>query len=68
MSLVAFHRFLIAAAIAFCLGFAGWELRAFVVDGGSARLLLAGLFTLLALGLVVYLIRLRSILKLDQQD
>jgi hypothetical protein len=64
MSLIAFHRVLILTAIAFCLGFAGWELRAYTDGGGTGALLLAVLFALLAAGLTVYLARLRSILRL----
>lgn len=66
MSLVAFHRVLILTAIAFCLGFSAWELAAYRSSGGGAgSVLLAGLFFVLAAGLTVYLVRLRSILRLD---
>lgn len=66
MSLLSFHRVLILVAIAFCLGFSGWELRAArSFDGGSAALLLAAVFAILAAGLTIYLIRLRSILQLE---
>ena len=67
MSLIAFHRFLILAAIAFCLGFAAWELRAYIMlEAGAATLLLAGVFVALGLGLTVYLVRLRSFLHLKE--
>ena len=66
MSLVAFHRVLILTAIAFCLGFSAWELVAWRSAGsGAGSVLLAGLFFVLAAGLTVYLVRLRSILRLD---
>jgi hypothetical protein len=63
MSLVAFHRVLILVAIAFCLGFAGWELRAWMSSGSG--LVMAAVFAALAAALTVYLIRLRSILRLE---
>lgn len=66
MSLLSFHRALILVAIAFCLGFSGWQLRAATVGGGTAgALILAVVFALLAAGLTVYLVRLRSILGLE---
>jgi hypothetical protein len=65
MGLVGFHRFLIVTAIAFCLGFAAWQLRAYIrFDGGTGALLLAGTFVLLGVVLTAYLVRLRSILDL----
>ena len=66
MSLLSFHRVLILVAIAFCLGFSGWELRAAMSPGGgTGALVLAAVFAVLAAGLTVYLIRLRSILQLE---
>lgn len=66
MSLLSFHRFLILTAIAFCLGFAAWELRAYLqLDAGNGALIIAGVFALLAVGLTAYLVRLRSILGLQ---
>lgn len=65
MSLLSFHRFLILTAIAFCLGFAAWELRAYLhFDGGGSAVVIAGVFAMLAVGLTAYLVRLRSILGL----
>lgn len=65
MGLVGFHRFLIVTAIAFCLGFAAWQLRAYLrFDAGGGALLLAATFVLLGVALTVYLVRLRSILGL----
>lgn len=67
MSLLSFHRFLILTAIAFCLGYAAWELRAYLrFDAGGGAVLVAGIFALLGVGLTVYLIRLRSILGLEK--
>lgn len=66
MSLLAFHRVLILVAIAFCLGFSGWELRtAMSPEGAPANVVLAVTFAILAVGLTVYLARLRSILHLE---
>ena len=66
MSLVAFHRVLILVAIAFCLGFSGWELNAAVSGtGGAGSTLLAALFAVLAAGLTAYLVRLRTILGIE---
>lgn len=65
MSLLSFHRFLIVTAIAFCLGFAAWELRAYLHLGAdSTAVLVAATFALLAIALTAYLVRLRSILGL----
>ena len=67
MSLVWFHRFLIAGAIAFCLGFALWQVEAWRDSGGTAALLLAATFALLAVGLMFYLRRLRRFLDLPDE-
>lgn len=65
MSLLSFHRFLILTAIAFCLGFAAWELRLYLnADGGGSAVLIAAVFAALAVALTAYLVRLRSILGL----
>lgn len=66
MSLIFFHRFLIVTAIAFCAGFAAWEVVAFRRVGGGGALLLAAIFLVLAIGLAVYLWRLDSILGYDR--
>lgn len=64
MSLISFHRVLILVAIAFCLGYASWELREFRTAGaGAGALVTAGVFALLAMALAVYLARLRTILR-----
>ena len=58
MSLIAFHRFLIATAIVFCFGFAIWELMTWWV-GRTPGALVLGL-TFIGLGglLTYYLARL----------
>lgn len=66
MSLIAFHRFLIAAAILFCLGFGLWELLAVRDGGGVGALALALIFTLLGIGLIVYLVHLGRFLGYDE--
>lgn len=67
MTLINFHRVLILTGIAFCLGYAGWELRAAMAGaGGAGAILLAIGFVLLAAALTVYLVRLRSILQLEE--
>jgi len=66
MSLIAFHRFLIAAAILFCLGFGLWELLAARDGGEVGALALALIFTLLGIGLIVYLMHLGRFLGYDE--
>lgn len=68
MSLIHFHRFLIASAIAFCLGFAGWEFLAYTRGGGAVALVIAVAFAVAAVFLSVYLWHLRRILRLPQDD
>ena len=66
MSLIGFHRFLIATAIVFCFGFGVWELMTWWVGRASGALVLG--ITFLALGglLTYYLARLRRFLGGDQ--
>lgn len=66
MSLIAFHRFLIAAGIVFCFGFAGWEVRAFLTDGAVGSILLALVFIVLGVALSIYLWRLKRILGYER--
>ena len=66
MSLIAFHRFLIAAAILFCLGFGLWELLEARDGGGVGALALSLIFTLLGIGLIVYLMHLGRFLGYDE--
>ena len=58
MSLIGFHRVLIGCAIAFCFGFAAWELMHFWVVGGGGTLALGLIFVAFGVLLSVYLRRL----------
>lgn len=62
MSIITFHRFLIATAILFCGVFAGWEFLRYSREGGVLELTLGVTFTLLALALIYYLVNLRRFL------
>lgn len=62
MSLVSFHRFLISAAIVFCIGYAGWEAAAFTRTRTAGHLVTAAVFVGLGLGLAWYLSRLARFL------
>jgi hypothetical protein len=66
MSLISFHRFLIATAIVFCFGFAIWELMTWWVARTSGTLALGLTFVLLGAGLCVYLAKLRRILGVER--
>ena len=55
MSIVAFHRVLITAALVFCALFAWWELARYQDDGEDLRLALGIVFAFLAVALAVYL-------------
>lgn len=59
MSLIGFHRVLIASGILFCFGFAAWELVHFWVAGGSESLALGLVFVIFGVLLSFYLARLR---------
>ena len=65
MSLISFHRFLIASAIVFCFGFAIWEMMTWWVGRTPGTLALGLTFVLLGAGLCVYLAKLRSILGVE---
>ena len=67
ISLVAFHRFLIVAAILFCIGYAGWELRLWLEAGEGGAPAMALLFLLLAVALLLYLRRLGRFLGFDRR-
>ena len=62
MSIIGFHRFLIATAILFCAVFAAWEFRVFSTGGGLFTLALGILFALAAAGLAYYLANLTRFL------
>ena len=65
MSLISFHRFLIATAIVFCFGFAIWELMIWLASGEPGALTLGGTFIALGGVLTFYLVRLRRFLGAD---
>lgn len=66
MSLIWFHRLLIATAIVFCIGFAGWEVSAYRRTGSAWLLLFAVLFVAAAAALGVYLWNLRKVLGYER--
>lgn len=53
--MIAFHRFLIATAIVFCLGLAVWMFSAYGTGGGTGLLILGVSFGIAALVLGYYL-------------
>ena len=55
MSLIGFHRVLIGTGIAFCFGFAAWELAHYWVVGDPGSLALGLVFVTFGVGLSVYL-------------
>ena len=65
MSLISFHRFLIATAILFCFGYAAWELMTWWVGGEPGSLTVGGTFIALGGVLTYYLARLRRFLGVD---
>jgi hypothetical protein len=67
MSLIAFHRFLIATAILFSLGFAVRQFTAFQATGNGWALASALLLGIVAVALVYYLIHLRDFLRLPSK-
>ncbi len=67
MSLIAFHRFLIVSAIAFCLGFAWWEANIFLDSRDASSLVMGLIFGALGLGLAGYLWRLNRFLGYEEE-
>lgn len=67
MSLIGFHRVLIACGILFCAGFSAWELVAFTRSDRLSDLLLGLGFALASGVLTVYLLFLRRILRLPDE-
>jgi hypothetical protein len=53
--MIPFHRFLIATAIIFCVGFAVWAFAAYRAGGGGLQLGLGVVFTIAGLALGYYL-------------
>ena len=51
MSLIHFHRFLIACGILFCLGFAAWEFSDYLSTRNSSALVYSGLAAWAGFGL-----------------
>ncbi len=66
MSIISFHRILIATAILFCAGYGGYELVGFSREGGTGALVLGGVFLILAAGLSYYLWRLNRFLGYEE--
>jgi cation transporter-like permease len=60
--MIFFHRFLIATAILFSIGFAAWSFTQFQDGGGTTQLVLAVVFAVIAVGLIVYLKNLKRFL------
>ena len=68
MSIIGFHRFLIATAIVFCAVFAAWEFRIFASAGSLGALLIGVAFALAAAGLAYYLANLTRFLSGTRRD
>jgi hypothetical protein len=68
MSLLTFHRGLIAVAIAFCVGYGGWEMARHLSAEAQGSPVVGGIFLLLAGGLGWYLARLNRILGYEEED
>jgi len=62
MSIVSFHRALIAAAIVFCFGYGIWELVAHARPGPAGSLGIGVVFVVLGCALIFYLARLNRFL------
>ena len=67
MSLLPFHRVLIASAIVFCAGFSLWELMRYSSGGGTTELVTGLVFAVLAGALIVYFWHMRRILGLPRR-
>jgi hypothetical protein len=66
MSLLAFHRVLIAAGVVFCFGFAASQALGL---GGVARSpWVAVVFAVLGLGLLLYFLRMRRVLGYEEEQ
>ena len=61
--MIFFHRFLIATAILFSIGFAVWAFAQFRSAGGVTPLALAIAFAVIAVALIVYLKNLKRFLR-----
>lgn len=65
MSLIGFHKLLIATAILFCALFAVWQGMIFTRTGAALNVALAAAFALAAAGFTYYLANLQRFLKRD---
>ncbi|MBI3740739.1 MAG: hypothetical protein HY257_03145 [Chloroflexi bacterium] len=68
MSLIAFHKFLITAAILFCAGFALRQWSDYRASGEGLALLMTVAFGIAAGGLGIYLKHLSAVLKIPTED
>ena len=66
LSLISFHRILIAVAILFCAGYGLYELSAFAKGAGNGSLAISGLFFVFTAGLTYYLRRLKHFLGVEE--
>ncbi len=62
MSLISFHRILIAVAILFCAGYGLYEHSAFTESGETGSLFMSGFFFVVTAGLTYYLWHLKRFL------
>ena len=62
LSLISFHRILIAVAILFCAGYGVYELSAFARSGETGSLFISGFFFVVTAGLAYYLWHLKRFL------
>jgi hypothetical protein len=67
VSLISFHRFLIATGILFCFGFAGWELLLWWVTREWGSFFLGLTFVVLGVALCFYLSRLGRFLGYEEK-
>lgn len=67
MSLIGFHKVLIATGIVFCAVFGGWQLLRFLRDGGTASLIAGMASALAAAGLGTYLALLERFLEPEER-
>ena len=68
LSLIPFHRGLIAAAIVFCFGYGAWEFAAYSRGSGGGFPAISALFFLFGFGLIYYLARLNRFLGYDPRE
>jgi hypothetical protein len=65
LSLISFHRILIAVAILFCAGYGVYELSEFSRNGETGSLLISGFFFVVMAGLTYYLRYLKRFLGVE---